>query len=260
MTSTTQALQAINPSLIQYMNGGGAALSAIGNGVNKYIDDTRQNSFRDAKLKLEQDDSAAKNQYYQDMAETKRMAVEQKAKDLQAEADKSAANIAVIKALHPDVYRSVVESQGGAGSYLDPSAQSAYEKPLAYVKLSDLKDKTPSLQHVNLANGEIGVFNPTNGDIRGTGVKGDYTNPYALADYHAKLALNKAEDMPTAQNTGEKISKIGDYLNKGYAAQGLTGDPAKDKIIKSYSFGAIDGKYLIPPANINAFQKEIGLK
>lgn len=256
--SAAQAAAAFNPSLIGYFGNNG--LSQIGKAALGLGEDMERAKYRAAQLKLQQDIADGKAQWYRDMAETKRMAVEQKAKDIAAEQAKGEANIAAIKANNPDFANAFVMNSAKGGEYLDPNNRSNLERGLAYVKLSDVKDKQPNLQHIQLKDGEIGVFNPATGDVKGTGIKGDYTSPFALANYKAQLDIDKQEQLPIAKKAGEKMSSITDYMNKGYAAQGLTGDPVKDKIIKSYSFGSIDGKYLIPPSQINAFKKEIGLQ
>lgn len=262
MSSVNQAVAALSPSLIGYL-GNNPAL-ALGNAVYKMSGDYADRLYKDASLKLATDEAAAKNRYYDGMIDYKNAALKQEEAEQAAKmADAAAArdaNIAAIKANNPDFANSFVMANAKGGEYLDPTVRPSLEKGLAYVKLSDVKDKQPNLQHIQLKDGEIGVFNPQTGDVRGTGVKGDYVNPYSLASYKASLSLDTEEKRPTAKELGKKMASVADYIGKGYAAQGLTGDPAKDKIIKSYSFGSIDGKYLIPPAQIDSFKKEIGLR
>ena len=255
--SAAQAAAAFNPSLVGYFGNNG--LSSLGKVALGLGDDMERAKYRAATLKLQQDEADGKAQYYRDMAETKRMAIEQKAKDMAVEQAKGEANIAAIKANNPDFANAFVMNSAKGAEYLDPNNRSNLERGLAYVKLGDVKDKQPNLQHIQLKGGEIGVFNPATGEVKGAGIKGDYTDPYGLASFKAELALGNDEQRPIAKSSGEKMAKVSDYMNKGYAAQGLTGDPVKDKIIKSYSFGSIDGKYLIPPTQINAFKKDMGL-
>ena len=159
--SAAQAAAAFNPSLMGYFGNNG--LSSLGKVALGLGDDMERAKYRAATLKLQQDEADAKNQYYKDIADTKRLAVEQKAKDIAAELAKGEANIAAIKANNPDFANSFVMNAAKGGEYLDPTKRRELESGLAHLKFSDVK--RPNLQDKTMADGKLGLFDPQSGTI-----------------------------------------------------------------------------------------------
>ena len=243
--SVAQAAAAFNPSLIG--NFGNNGLSSLGRVALSLGDDMERAKYRAATLKLQQDIADGKAQYYRDMAETKRMAIEQKAKDIAVEQAKGEANIAAIKADNPGFVDLFVMNSAKGGEYLDPTKRRELESGLAHLKFSDVK--RPNLQKETMADGKLGLFDPKSGTITKTDEK-VWTghDPFALASYGAKLAIEKEEQKPMAIASGKKMAKVSDYMNKGYGAYRLTGDKQKDNIIKANAFSIIDGVAIVPPS------------
>ena len=248
----TQALSAMNPSLVSYL--GANPYSVAGKTMLTLGNDMEDSGYKKAKLKLEQDDADARKAYFEGKIKNQANQIAALGEELAAKQEDAAAareaNIAAIKSANPDFANSFVMNSAKGGEYMDPTQKARLEQGLGYVKLGDVKDKQPNLQHIQLKDGEIGVFNPQTGDVRGTGVKGDYVNPYSLASYKASLSLDTEEKRPMAKDIGEKKATAVDYASKGYLI-------ADGQLAKQYGVLMPGGVYAIHPNLKQKYLQEV---
>ena len=248
----TQALAAYSPSLVSMI--GANPYTFLGKAGLALGEDMQTQANAKAALALRTAELDAKNRYYDgrlgiEDAKLKAKNAEQAAKvaDEQAKRD---ANVVAIKTNNPDFANSFVMNSAKGGEYMDPTQKARLEQGLGYVKLSDVKDKQPNLQHIQLKDGEIGVFNPQTGDVRGTGVKGEYPTPYSLANYKASLSLDTEEKRPMAKDMGEKKATAVDYASKGYLI-------ADGQLAKQYGVLMPGGVYAIHPNLKQKYLQEV---